>query len=84
MESKQFLQRVLGDGFYCVLALGKDRRIQKFYNSVDAVIDSASKLDEQGYDTYFGLATFETGESRKVPNVKSLSSFFLDLDCGVG
>jgi hypothetical protein len=84
METKQFLQRVLGDGFYCVLALGKDRRIQKFYSSVDEVINSANSLDEQGYDTYFGLATFETGESRKVPNVKSLSSFFLDLDCGVG
>ena len=84
METKQFLQRVLGDGFYCVLALGKDRRIQKFYSSVDEVISSANTLDGQGYDTYFGLATFETGESRKVPNVKSLSSFFLDLDCGVG
>ena len=37
METKQFLQRVLGD----------------------EVINSANSLDEQGYDTYFGLATLK-------------------------
>ena len=59
METKQFLQRVLGDGFYCVLALGKDRRIQKFYSSVDEVINSANSLDEQGYEGRMGFRRIE-------------------------
>jgi hypothetical protein len=85
METKTFLKSVLGDeGFYCVFAYRpKDnRRIQKFYPSIDAVVDVAAQLDADGFDVYFALATFEDGNSRKVDNVKQLKSLFLDLDCG--
>lgn len=85
METKQFLQRALGEGgFYCVFAsLGSEnRRVQKFYDSIDAVVDKAQELDEAGFDAYFALATFEEDGSRKVTNVKELRAFFLDLDCG--
>jgi hypothetical protein len=85
METKTFLQSVLGDeGFYCVFAhRPKDsRRVQKFYESIDAVIDSAHQLDADGFDVYFALATFEDAISRKVDNVKQLRALFLDLDCG--
>jgi hypothetical protein len=85
METKTFLKSVLGDeGFYCVFAYRpKDnRRIQKFYSSIDAVVDTATQLDADGFDVYFALATFEDGNSRKVNNVKQLKSLFLDLDCG--
>ena len=85
METKEFLQRALGEGgFYCVFAsLGSEnRRVQKFYNSIDAVLTKAQELDEAGFDAYFALATFEEAGSRKVANVKELRAFFLDLDCG--
>ena len=85
METKEFLQRALGEGgFYCVFAsLGSEnRRVQKFYDSIDAVLTKAQELDEAGFDAYFALATFEEAGSRKVANVKELRAFFLDLDCG--
>ena len=85
METKKFLSKALGsEGFYCVFAFRTkdDRRIQKFYDSIDAVIDATANLDAEGYDAYFALATFEEEGSRKVDNVKQLNTLFLDLDCG--
>ena len=85
MELKTFFSRVLDtNGFYCVWAFKEDRTIQKFYNSIDQIIDVANNLNEENYNVYFGLSTFETPQSRKIQNIKSLSSFFLDLDCGEG
>jgi hypothetical protein len=87
METNTFLKSVLGDGgFYSLLALRPidNGRIQKFYPTIGHLIDEATTLDNDGYDVYFGLATFEKDGSRKVDNVKEIKSFFLDLDCGVG
>ena len=67
METTEFLRRALGEGgFYCVFASrsADDRRTQKFYDSIDAVIENAHKFDEQGFDTYFALATFHDAGSR--------------------
>ena len=83
METKKFLERVLGDGYYSVLGLG-DKKVQSFHATIDDVISRANELDAEGINAYFGLATFETNKDRRVTNVKSLSSFYLDLDCGVG
>tara|TARA_Y100000592_G_scaffold40484_1_gene64201 strand:+ start:1652 stop:4465 length:2814 start_codon:yes stop_codon:yes gene_type:complete len=86
VETRTFLKKVLGqDGHYCVFAFRTrdDKRIQKFYSSVDHVVDVAVNLDKEGYDAYFALATFKEAGSRKVDNVKELNSFFLDLDCGL-
>ena len=83
METKKFLEKVLGDGYYSVLGLG-DKKVQSFHATIDDVISRANELDAQGINAYFGLATFETNKDRRVTNVKSLSSFYLDLDCGVG
>jgi hypothetical protein len=85
METKTFLEKVLsGSGNYCVFAArpSDGKLIQKFYDTVSAVIDTAYDLDSNGYDAYFALSTFEEPSSRKVDNVKELNSFFLDLDCG--
>ena len=83
METKEFLEKVLGDGYYSVLGLG-DKKVQSFHATIDDVIKKANELDAEGINAYFGLATFETNKDRRVTNVKSLSSFYLDLDCGVG
>ena len=85
METKTFLEGVLSDeGYYCVFAFrtNDDRRVQKFYDSIDALIEAAHDLNKEGYDTYFALGAFNEDNSRKVTNVKYLKSFFLDLDCG--
>ena len=85
METKEFLRRALGEGgFYCVFASrgSDDRRVQKFYDSIDTLLNTTRRLDRDGFDTYFALATFKETGSRKVNNVKQLRSFFLDLDCG--
>jgi len=87
MDTKQFLDLVLGrEGNYCIFAVNAEtgRKKQKFYMSVDHVVEAARDFDANGYDTYFSLATLEEAGSRKAENVKSLRSFFLDLDVGEG
>lgn len=85
METTVFLREILSrEGLYCVFASNSkaDKRIQKFHDSVDDLVEDALDLDSRGYDVYFALATFNEEKSRKVNNVKHLKSFFLDLDCG--
>ena len=87
METKIFLESVLGsNGYYCVFGSRKsdDKKVQKFYDSIDAVVSAASNLDADGYDTYFALGTFTEAGTRKAYNVQELKAFFLDLDCGEG
>ena len=81
METKIFLKKVLGDGgYYAVMGFKGEHTKQKFYDSIDDVVTASKNLDIEGYETYFGLATFETADSRRVDNIKSISSFYLDLD----
>ena len=85
METITFLEKALSsEGYYCVFAArsSDERKAQKFYDTIDAVVDAAHNFDQEGYDVYYGLATFNEAGSRKVDNVKHLSAFFLDLDCG--
>lgn len=85
MDTKTFLESVLGDeGSYCVWAnrISDGRKVQKFYPTIDALLNTAQSLDESGYDAYFALGTFDEAGSREASNVKQLRAFFLDLDCG--
>ena len=52
-----------------------DRRVQKFYPTIGHLIDGAVAFDAKGYDSYFGLATYDKDGSRKADNVKELKSF---------
>tara|TARA_R100000951_G_scaffold29575_3_gene25581 strand:+ start:8601 stop:11369 length:2769 start_codon:yes stop_codon:yes gene_type:complete len=85
MDTNNFLRAVLGTtGYYCLFASNStnSKRVQRFYEDVDVLVEEALDLDSLGYDVYFGLAEFNEKGSRKADNVKSLRSFFLDLDCG--
>ena len=87
METLEFLERALGNtGFYCVFAsrLSDGKKTQKFYTSKRDIIDAAANFDAEGYDAYFALATFKEAVSRKVDNIDTLHSLYLDLDCGPG
>lgn len=85
MNTKSFLQGVVADkGFYCIWASNKkdNKVVQKLYLDLDEITTKAEELDAKEYDVYFACATFKDGNSRKVSNVHSLQSFFLDIDCG--
>ena len=85
MDTKTFLGTVLGDeGSYCVFAArgSDDRKVQKFYPTVDALLHAACNFDDEGFDAYFALATFSEAGSRTADNVSQLRALFLDLDCG--
>jgi hypothetical protein len=84
MDTPTFLRAMLGTaGSYCALALGNGKRIQKFYDTVDQLENAALNFDENGFDAYYALGTFEEAGSREAENVKQMRAFFMDLDCGV-
>lgn len=85
MDTKTFLRRALrGDGKYCMFTSRSrdETRVQNFYDSIDELEQAAHTFDADGFDVYFALGVLGEEDSRKVSNVKTLSSFFLDLDCG--
>jgi hypothetical protein len=83
MQTQEFLNTVLsGEGYYCIFGAKQDKKIQKFYPSLETASSVAEDMARNGYDAYFALATYETGESRKGDNAKQLKAFFLDIDCG--
>ena len=87
MDTLGFLRSVLADtGFYCVVGIKKDSdvRIQKFYPTLEAAVEVATQLQNNGCDAFYALATFKDGTSRKAVNAQLMKSLFLDLDCGAG
>jgi len=83
MDTKQFLSTVLGDeGYYCVAGIKDGKIVRKFYDSLDAVVETANNFDLEQRDAYFALGSFVDGTSRKAENVRNLKALFLDLDCG--
>jgi len=61
-----------------------NQRAQRFFQSHEQLLVAAEEYNAQGYDTFFGLATFQEQGNRRQDNVASLSALFLDLDCGTG
>ena len=85
MDTNTFLRRAVSDeGLYCMFIsrISDQRRVQKFYDSLDELAADAKQFDDDGFDVYFALASFAESGSRKVDNAKLLKAFFLDLDCG--
>jgi hypothetical protein len=84
MNTKDFLKKVVGDGaWYCALAIHPNGKvIQKLYPSIDEVVTAATAFEEQGFNAFFGTATYKTPDNRTTPNTDKLRSFFLDIDCG--
>jgi hypothetical protein len=83
MQTQTFLQTVLGDeGHYCIASIKDGKVSQKFYSSIDDLVNYAAAIDAKGSNAYFALATFNDAGSRKTDNVKLLRSFFVDIDCG--
>jgi len=86
-DTKQFLSTVLSDeGYYHVAGIAKNKPIkEKFYDSLDAAIETANNFNEEGRDSYFALGVFlDATKGRTAQNVRGLKALFLDLDCGEG
>ena len=89
METQSFLRSVLGtDGLYCILGLKVKEpnlvRKQKFFPTIEQAVEAAEALDDQKFNAYFALATFEEGGGRKAEDAIEMRSLFIDLDCGPG
>jgi hypothetical protein len=83
METLTFMQAVLGTrGKYCIFAVKDGNLKQKFYPTMERAWVAAQDFDGNGYDAYYGLATFDDEGRRKAENAIEMGSLFLDLDCG--
>ena len=70
------------EGWFAVLGIkGKSVR-QKLVQTREEVNKITEKFVAEERNVFFGLAKFETGESREQDNVKALKAFWLDIDCG--
>lgn len=81
MNCEQFIRRLLpAQGLYVLFAKHKDEDFprQTFYQTVDALM--ASIEDYDGFDVYYGLATYKQKGNRTQTNVEAIKAFFLDLD----
>lgn len=83
MNSLDFLRVLLSDsGIYCMFAAKGTTKTQKFYDTIEEVERAGREFTAQGFNTYFGLGTYNEAGSRKAINVHEMKSLFLDLDCG--
>ena len=89
MKTHKFLGLVLAhEGLYCVWAnrtvphKTRPEISQEFYPTISEAVQAAEKLDKDGWNAFFALATFGAEQNRKADNVLWMKSFFLDLDCG--
>lgn len=83
MNTLDFFQRVLpGAGTYCAFGAMTGGRVRQVFAATLADLEQeCSRLDQQGFNAYQALATFNDASSRKASNVAYLKSFFLDIDC---
>ena len=79
----EFLRTVLPpEGVYCAVSIDGKRVAQTFHPTLEELDTKLVEISQSGTNTFFALASFVTDETRTTDNVKSLKSFFLDLDCG--
>lgn len=85
MDTKQFLEAILPDEGYIVLAefrRGSKAPLHHFFESVEDAAEAVQRLDAKGSDVFHACASYTTNENRKQANVKLVKSFWLDIDVG--
>jgi hypothetical protein len=79
----EFLQAVLpAAGVYVAVAIDGKRVSQTSHDTVPELEARCATLIEEGQNTFFALATFNTTGTRTTDNMKLIRSLFVDLDCG--
>lgn len=70
-------------GFFCVVGIdGKQLKSQELFATKEEVDAEIQRLLAKKLNVFFSVAKFKTADNRKIENVQSLKSFFLDIDCG--
>ena len=83
MNPLDFLRAILpADGYYAWVRIKNKKPRQVLTDSIEALKPIARNAVEHGADLYFGCAAYSTDQNRTKTNVKSVKSFWLDLDCG--
>jgi hypothetical protein len=91
MNTEEFIRKTAGHtGVYCLWTClshpSKDQSKsvirQFFYPTIPELLTKATELDAKGVDTYFACGEFKDSSSRKAHNVATMSSLYLDVDCG--
>jgi len=89
MDARKFLERTVGtEGYYCLFVLQRGateaatKKIQRFFDTIEDLLQEANKFDSRGWDTYFSLATFNEDSNRYAANARQMRALYLDLDCG--
>lgn len=84
MKAMEFIDSVVprGGTYYIVGIKNKKLTMQESADTIDKAKELIGKSVKDGCNTYFALASYKDGSSRKQNNVTELKSFFLDLDCG--
>jgi len=84
MTTEHFLRKIISpDGILQVTTIEREGGA-KNHPCVDFenMVDKLTELDCPPVDVYHACGTFHDPESRKADNVKSMKSFYLDIDCG--
>jgi hypothetical protein len=84
MTPLQFLAEVLpspGNGYYCAAELTTKKKQHVYGETLDEIAPKIADWSKRGYDTYFALGTFSTGDNRTKDNMCASQVLAVDLDC---
>lgn len=82
MNTQQFFEKVLPtQGNICVVGI-KDGAVRpKFFEYLNEALDQITTFDQDDFNTFFAVGTFE-GYQRKAASCVFMRAFFVDIDCG--
>ena len=83
MPAQKLLEQILAtDSFYCLFLAKGDVKKQRFFTSLDELVDAGTQMNTRGFDTYFGVSSFKGRGKRTAANVDTIGTIVLDLDVG--
>jgi hypothetical protein len=84
MNNEQFFDAVIPtQGNICVVGIKGETVRPKFFSDLASALEQIQLFDQDDYNTFFALGTFEAYR-RKADSCLFLRSFFVDIDCGEG
>lgn len=83
MDTLNFLRRVLpSDGIYVVTVINENTPKQGFFDTLEKLAASITKLSQAGNNVYYAVSAFKDKSSRKQTNVQATKLLALDIDVG--
>lgn len=70
------------DGWYAVVGIKGDSKQQELVETREEFDDWVAHFQRTKRNVFFGVAKYKDDSSRAKPNVRTLKSFWLDIDCG--